>query len=218
MHILSSSDSPERKKRKLTSSPSPQSAQNDSSILPARRKPSKVRGTDLPHEYAMEKFLHNVSYRDASWTVHNPIQDWAGISCDVSHQVTWVSWGRHPLGGMLAWESLPSTVHWLNLSGETKREIWLSGSVPFYALPDTLTRLNLFRQEFVGKVEISALPRSLVNMGLNFNQFSGPLDLTCLPPQSNNIFFFRLFVKRGGCFQLRSHSYCALRVENYRRV
>ena len=31
-------------------------------------------------------------------------------------------------------------------------------------------------------------------------------------------FFFRLFVKRGGCFQLRSHSCCALRVENYRRV
>ena len=34
-----------------------------------------------------------------------------------------------------------------------------------------------------------------------------------------HIFFnFRLFVKRGGCFQLRSHSCCALRVENYRRV
>ena len=35
---------------------------------------------------------------------------------------------------------------------------------------------------------------------------------------ANNIFFFRLFVKRGGCFQLRSHSCCALRVESYRRV
>ena len=28
----------------------------------------------------------------------------------------------------------------------------------------------------------------------------------------------RLFVKRGGCFQLRSHSRCVLRVENYHRV
>ena len=35
---------------------------------------------------------------------------------------------------------------------------------------------------------------------------------------ANNIFFFRLFVKRGGCFQLRSHSCYALRVENHHSV
>ena len=33
-----------------------------------------------------------------------------------------------------------------------------------------------------------------------------------------NIIYFRLFVKRGGYFQLRSHSCCALRVENHLRV
>ena len=94
--------------------------------------------------------------------------------------------------------------------------VWFTGKNDI-AMPDTLecqgtsteAKADKFLGAFVG--ENQSVSSKLVQQLEKHDTIFRRLEAM----GANNI---RLFVKRGGCFQLRSHSCCALRVENYRRV
>ena len=46
-------------------------------------RPSKVRNTELPDEYNLERFLRNVGKQHDSWRVENPVSIWDGVTCNM---------------------------------------------------------------------------------------------------------------------------------------
>ena len=149
----------------------------------ARRKGSKVRGTSLPQEYALVKFLANVTHDSGTWSTHTPACAWNGISCDGKDRVVEIRIGGEGLSGTLDVSSLPASLLLLNTASNK-----LCGSVAFCSLPGELQQLILRYNFFTGLVDLTRLPFGLQSLSLQSNRFSGTIDLASLPPTLHSIY------------------------------
>ena len=151
----------------------------------AQHKPAgKVRGSELPQEYELEKLIENVENTDPSWNTSIPIYKWKGVQCDEHARVTCIYWGFHGLCGPLQWYWLPRTLQ--------KISVWdnkLTGSIPLDSLPPQLTYFSASGNKLTGSLNLSQLPPELEYLLLNRNLFERYVDLAHLPP---NLYELRL--------------------------
>ena len=61
------------------------------------------------------------------------------------------------------------------------------GQVDFSSLPDSLTTLEIYDEDFIGTVDFTSLPESLRKLKVDKCTFGGPIDLTSLPPFLNTL-------------------------------
>ena len=151
----------------------------------------KVRGSELPPEYELVRFIADVKNACSSWKVSTPAYKWKGVYCDADSRVTTINWDitrlrefalddRGPSGslcGSLEWAYLPRTVQQFGV-----RTHELSGTVPLDLLPPGLTDFCVYSNTFSGEVNLTNLPRTLVQLVLASNEFKGCVDFTHLPP------------------------------------
>ena len=125
----------------------------DSHISTSR--PSKVRNTELPDEYNLERFLRNVGKQHDSWRVENPVSMWDGVTCNMLGIVhsTCISWTNRDLTGTFRWEYMPKSTVAFDVQQNR-----LSGEVRFELLPPSLESLNLARNMFFGPIDLRFAP------------------------------------------------------------
>ena len=135
-----------------------------------------------PQEYELALFIVDVQNLDSSWSRDTPACDWNGISCDTLKQVIEICWEDLGLRGALHWNRLPSTVRRVELGmGFIERGNYLSGNVPFEALPPGMVYLDLEKNKFKCLFDGSGLPGALVVLDLSNNQFYGTVDFSLIP-------------------------------------
>ena len=164
----------------LAFSPFPQFYISHAMDLPDRRitekRPSKVRGAQLPQEYELSQFIQHIHKTKTTWNTSNPACEWEGVTCDEELNVMEVNWGFMFLSGSPSWGDLCRTVR--NFS------VWengLTGGVSFSELPPGLSYLQLSTNAFSGELDLTHLPARLESLLLKDNKFEGNVDLTHLP-------------------------------------
>ena len=56
------------------------------------RRGHKIRGTQLPQEYDLDRLLLNVSHRHLTWSTATPACAWKGIECLETEKVRSINW------------------------------------------------------------------------------------------------------------------------------
>ena len=140
---------------------------------------SKVRGTFLPQEYELAKFISDVENPHESWSTATPACEWDNVKCDDEGEVIDISWSYQGLLGTLHWEHLPRSVKFLDVSYNQ-----LSGTLEFSALPPGLEKLWVHYNLFSGEVYFEHLPTGISVLNISRCDFSGFVDLSCLQHSS----------------------------------
>ena len=150
----------------------------------AQHKPAgKVRGSELPQEYELEKLIENVENTDPSWNTSIPIYKWKGVQCDEHARVTCIYWGFHGLCGPLQCIGFLERCKKF-LCGTTSLQVNTTGlSAP------QLTYFSASGNKLTGSLNLSQLPPELEYLLLNRNLFERYVDLAHLPP---NLYELRL--------------------------
>ena len=151
----------------------------------------KVRGSVLPQEVKMSRFVGNISggrsviyessYFKDTWTTATPACNWRHVHCDMEGNVKELHWGNLRLSGSLSWSDLPSTVTVLELSFNFPYPTQLTGQIDTASLPNSLEKFIAATSRFVGSIDFSHLPPKLGFFAVGRNLLSGPVDLTELP-------------------------------------
>mmetsp|Transcript_318 Transcript_318/g.443 ORF Transcript_318/g.443 Transcript_318/m.443 type:complete len:211 (+) Transcript_318:92-724(+) len=146
-------------------------------------RPSKVKGTFLPQEYEMARFLANISNPHPSWRPTTTLCEWHSVYCDEEKRVNYIDLGATDLFdteykyfGTLAWSHMPRTTDHFVMSDQEG----VTGTLPIAYLPIALTRFLLLSCDLFGFVDLTILPPGL-RRSLTNNRFCGTLDLTSLP-------------------------------------
>ena len=158
-------------------------ADDSNAIITQRTLPGKVRGSHLPQEYELSRFIADVDNTDLSWNTSTPACEWEGVICNEHLKVTRICWGDKGLTGMLQWEYLSPTLHHCR--------IWrnkLTGNVTLNVLPSQLVQLRASHNAFKGSLDFIHMPHTLEWLTLHGNQFTGSVDLTQLPPRLTHFF------------------------------
>ena len=140
---------------------------------------AKVRGTFLPQEYELAKFISDVENPHASWSTATPVCEWDGVNCNKQDEVIRISWCSQGLRGALHWQHLPRSVRSLNIFNNL-----LSGTVDFSALPLGLVHLWVDSNAFSGELHFEHLPPNIRVLALSDCDFSGFVDFLCLQHSS----------------------------------
>mmetsp|Transcript_28594 Transcript_28594/g.39581 ORF Transcript_28594/g.39581 Transcript_28594/m.39581 type:complete len:222 (+) Transcript_28594:48-713(+) len=152
-------------------------AKDTSSLVRA----SKVRGSALPGEFYLLRFIREVENPHPTWNANTPSGKWDGVSekdCEIEN----ILWGWRQLRGTLCWSHLPQSL--VQLSVWNNR---LTGTVEFHLLPPHLVYLNLSENEFKGILHLETLPRTLRDIWLGGNLFTGTLNFALLPPEAQEL-------------------------------
>ena len=153
---------------------------------------SKVRGTVLPQEYTLSRFVSNLTTRQTSWKETTPACEWRYVVCNEEKQVISLQWENtmfegdifdddyipdYPaLAGELLWEYMPCA-----LISFTAYLQDLVGPVQLSVLPNSLKKFDICMNKCTGLLDLVHLPSTLEYLDLSFNQFEGEIDLTQLP-------------------------------------
>ena len=139
----------------------------------------RVRGSSLPLEYDLERFILSVSHTHPSWTTHTPGCQWYGVRCEGSGKwATSLLWNSVGVSGSLHWSWLPSTVQQLQLSGNC-----LYGVLGISHFPETMCNADLSQNRFSGDVCLAELPPDTQTIDFSKNLLGGELALESLPSQ-----------------------------------
>ena len=136
---------------------------------------SKVRGTFLPVEYELAKFISDVENPHESWSTATPACEWDGVKCNDVGEVNSIVWNGRTMCGTLHWDCIPRSVTNLELSANQ-----LSGCVCFASLHQDVERMLLQNNRFIGELRLGDLPPRMRILNVSQNQFSGFVDLSCL--------------------------------------
>ena len=147
---------------------------------------SRVRGSALPQEYMLSRFVNTLLIKDKSWTDNTPACEWKFVECDTDKHVTSLKWQSNmfqdsladslTIKGELQWVYTPHTLLFFRAYMQA-----LFGSLHLSLLPPRLITFDIALNRCSGHLDLTHLPCSLVTLDLNFNKFEGEIDLSCLP-------------------------------------
>ena len=140
---------------------------------------AKVRGTFLPQEHELAKFISDVGNPRESWSTATPVCEWDGAKCDKQGEIIDISWAYRELRGILHWQHLPRSVTFLDISYNH-----LSGSVDFSALPRGLRNLWVHSNAFSGELHFEHLPPNIRVLNISSCDFSGFANFSYLQHSS----------------------------------
>ena len=140
-------------------------------------KASKVRSTNLPLEYYLERLVSNIENPLPSWNISIPACEWQGVSCK-DKEVQALEWQKINIGGQLNFASFKFFPFLQNIDIAYTS---ISGSITLESFPESLELMTLARNSFSGHIELASLPSNLQKCKLFHNQLSGEIDLTRLP-------------------------------------
>ena len=136
---------------------------------------SKVRGTFLPQEYELAKFICDIENPDLSWSTETSACEWYGVECNGEGEVIRIRWHDRSLCGTPHWKYLPQSLFFIDLINNM-----LSGPVDFSALPLGLGYMYIQVNLFSGDLRFEILPAALIELNLSRCRFSGHVDLSNL--------------------------------------
>ena len=160
--------------------------------VPSCSRIGKVRGTFLPVEYELEKFINDVENPHESWSTATPACEWDGVKCNDKGDVIRISWDGRKLRGILRWEHLPRFLTALSVCNNQLR-----GPIDFSSLPEGLTHLWISLNAFSGELHFEHLPPGLKILNISSCHFSGFVDFSCLQRS--------LLAKGGSGFDMRNN-------------
>ena len=140
----------------------------------------KVRGSVLPTEYELVRFVRNVSHSEPTWTPNTEACEWYGARCDDERILLELNWASIGLRGPLSWENMPRSLE--HFRGSRNK---LGGSLPLGCLSEKIHTLYLSDCELVSQLDLSEMPRIMKILCLAENNFEGSIDLNHLPHDLN---------------------------------
>ena len=167
-----------------------------------RRRPGKVRGSNLPQEYELSQFVANIENPYPSWNTSTPACEWKGAWCDTEQKVRYINWHSfigQQLRGSLQWNYFVFTLHefrapYNKLTGNVRLDMLPSKFVEFSIpsnlftgglelcdLPESLEEVQLYRNDFQGSIDMSCLGKNIRTLKVSRNDLSGEIDFTSLP-------------------------------------
>ena len=145
---------------------------SDSSV----RSPSKVRGTVLPPQYELSRFISSFGTQHPSWTTYNTASAWSGVKCDAAENVISLNWDGREIDGSVVLSRLPSSLIEAHLSCNM-----FNGEITLSDLPHLIQTFRISKNFLNGSADLTRLPCTLVRLALTQNLMEGTISLTCLP-------------------------------------
>ena len=144
----------------------------------AERRPSKVRGLNVPQEMDLERLISGLHTRHESWSSEIPACKWDGIKCNSDEKVTEIQWNSRTLNGIMNFVYIPSSTTSFDIEeNRISGEAILSDLFPLVKLTDLFLGGNLF----TGNPDLTKLPKFLTAAWMEGNKLSGEICLTQLP-------------------------------------
>ena len=138
----------------------------------------KVRGSQMPVEYDLMRFIEGIKYPHSSWNTTTPVCKWKGLKCDENDNVETIMWRALGLQGRINVEYLPP-----KLSKLTLEDNILFDSFEFNSMPSSSSLYILVISEnlFSGTPNLYHLPPYLIDLDISDNHFSGYVDFSVMP-------------------------------------